>query len=280
MNRITLFQRCVGSTCLSVATVVFASAVFVWGDEPRSVTVGMPARFDELVLPGSELEVRPLEDPSSPIVTRITAAYPHGTAFRYKIVYYGLEPGTFDLKDTLRRKDGSSMADLPSLPVEIQSILPPGQVEPHALGLTASPRLGGYQFGLIVGGIFWLCGLLLIFLAGRARHPALEPSIDRPETIADRLRPILQNAVEGNVTAGEQAELERLLLAFWCEQLRLEKTAMTDALATIREHEEAGALLVQLETWLHRPGTSEEVDIALLLEPYQNLTATPKHQES
>jgi len=55
---------------------------------------------------------------------------------------------------------------------------------------------------------------------------------------------------------------------------------MTDALATIREHEEAGALLVQLETWLHRPGTSEEVDIALLLEPYQNLTATPKHQES
>ena len=56
-------------------------------------TVGMPARIDQLVLPGTELEVRPIDDRLAPIVVRIVNTYPHGSAFRYDIVYYGLEPG-------------------------------------------------------------------------------------------------------------------------------------------------------------------------------------------
>ncbi len=64
-------------------------------------TVGMPARIEQRVLPGSELEVRPIDDRRAPIVLRILGVYPHGTAFRYDFVYYGLDPGTYDLKDLL-----------------------------------------------------------------------------------------------------------------------------------------------------------------------------------
>jgi hypothetical protein len=37
----------------------------------------------------------------------------------------------------------------------------------------------------------------------------------------------------------------------------------------MRQHPEAGALLNQLELWLHRPGTAEQVDLGKLLWPYQ-----------
>ena len=106
---------------------------------PRSATtVGMPARIEQLVLPGSELEAKPIEDRRTPVVLRIVNSYPHGSAFRYDIVYYGLEPGEFDLKDSVRRKDGSPITDVPSIPIKIEPVLPPGQIEPHRLVL--APR--------------------------------------------------------------------------------------------------------------------------------------------
>src|SRR5947209_3251476 len=101
-------------------------------EDRRAATVGMPARIDQVVLPGPELEVRPAEDRKAPVVLRILSTYPHGTAFRYDFVYYGLEPGTFDLKDYLRRKDGAPVGALPPLRVEVRSVLPPGQVLPNA----------------------------------------------------------------------------------------------------------------------------------------------------
>jgi hypothetical protein len=44
-------------------------------------------------------------------------------------------------------------------------------------------------------------------------------------------------------------------------------------MAALRSHPEAGALLGQLELWLHRPGDVGEVNVAELLKPYQNLPA-------
>jgi hypothetical protein len=38
----------------------------------------MPARIDQLVVPGTELEVRPIDDRRAPLVVRIVEAYPHG----------------------------------------------------------------------------------------------------------------------------------------------------------------------------------------------------------
>src|SRR5207248_6148738 len=128
--------------------------------------------IEQVVLPGSELEVKPLDDRKTSIVLRIQDVAPHGTAFRYDFVYYGLEPGTFDLKSYLRRKDGSSAADLPPLPVTIRSVLPPGQVEPNKLELQGSPWLGGYRLALMLGGSAWVVGLAAVGFARRRKAAA------------------------------------------------------------------------------------------------------------
>jgi hypothetical protein len=237
-------------------------------------TVGMPARINQLVLPGTELEVRPIDDRRAPIVVRIVDAYPHGSAFRYDIVYYGLEPGPFDLKSSLRRKDGSSTDDLPPIRVVIEPLLPPGQLEPHRLALAPSPWLGGYRLLMVLGGLAWLGGLVAIVLVGRRKRALSVAAAGHVATLADRLRPLVDSAVAGELSAGQHAELERLLIGYWRRRLNLEQAAPAKLIALLRDHAEAGPLLRRLEDWLHRPaGTAGPVDVAALLKPYQAIAA-------
>src|SRR4051794_25995117 len=121
MRRPTRTRMPAATSLLGVALLLPGAAR---AEDRRQTTVGMPARIDQVVLPGPELEARPLDDPRGPVVLRVVDTYPHGTAFRYDLVYYALEPGTFDLKDYLRRKDGSSTAGLPSLKVTVDPLLP------------------------------------------------------------------------------------------------------------------------------------------------------------
>src|SRR5262249_26357263 len=136
-------------------------------EDRRDTTVGMAARIDQVVLPGPELEVIPLDDRAKPVVVRILRAQPHGTAFRYDLTYYVLEPGTFNLTDYLRRKDGTPAKDVPPLRVTGRALLPPGQVLPNALVPERTPFLGGYVMLLIVAGVLWFAGLVAILFVGR-----------------------------------------------------------------------------------------------------------------
>ncbi len=240
-------------------------------DELGGAVVGMPARIEQLVLPGPELEVKPLDDRRKPIVLRIIKTYPHGTAFRYDLTYYGLEAGDFDLRDYLRRKNGTSAGDLPALKVTIHSTLPAGQVLPSDLELQPSPALGGYRLLLIAGGVLWVLGLLALLFVRRRKKAVARDAV--PVTLADRLRPLVEGAVAGKLTLAQQADLERMLLAYWRTQLHLEKARPAEAFATLRRHPEAGPLLESLEAWLHRPGDPGQVDLAALLRPYQNVRA-------
>jgi hypothetical protein len=235
-------------------------------------TVGMSGKIEQVVVPGSELEVKPLEDRRAPFVLRIAAVYPHGTAFRYDLVFYGLEPGRYDLRDYLRRKDRSATGDLPPIPVQVDPLLPPGQVEPHALALERAPWLGGYRLILAVGGSLWVAGLAAILLLGRRKPSDAQAGADRPLDLADRLRPLVDAALSGTLDKGRHAELERLLYGYWRKRLRLERAGPAAAIRQMRDHPEAGALLRKLEEWLHKPGgTRERVDVEPLLRPYQGL---------
>jgi hypothetical protein len=249
---------------------------------PRSQsTVGMPARIDQLVLPGGELEAKPIEDRRAAVVLRIVDAYPHGSAFRYDIVYYGLEPGRYDLKDYLRRKDGSPARDLPSIPVAVEPALPPDRIEPHRVAIDPSPFLGGYRELVLVGGLVWAAGLIVILLVGRRKRVKASAQASRPATLADRLRPLVDAAMTGNLTAGQHAELERLLIGYWRRRLKLEHAAPAECMAALRDHAEAGPLLHRLEDWLHRPaGTAEPVDVAALLQPYRAIPADEPEETS
>jgi hypothetical protein len=248
---------------------------------PRSTsTVGMPAKLEQLVLPGPELEVKPLEDRRAPVVVRITGVYPHGTAFRYDLVYYALEPGTYDLKNFLRRKDGAAVGDVPTIPVRVDPVLPPGQIEPNALALANSPSLGGYRLLLAFGGSLWCAGLAAILLLGRHKKSQAEAEAGRPVTLADRLRPLVDAALAGTLSEGQHAELERLLIGYWRKRLKLEHVSPAEAIRLMRQHEEAGALLRNLEEWLHKPGAkAEAAEIAALLRPYQELKPESPDEE-
>ena len=275
INHRNLPKRVKYRTLAAAIVLLTAFGPFVIADEPQTPQskVGLTARMSDVILPGTELEARPWDDRTMPLVLRIEATYPHGDAFRYDFAYFGLEAGNYSLKDYLRRKDGSSTDDLPALPVAIVGVLPAGHVPPHELAETEIPELGGYRRLMIAAVIVWVLGLVAILFARRRHQLAKAAAIERPRTLAERLRPIVEEAVSGRLAPERRAELERLLMTYWRRRLNLADLKASDAMLRLREHEEAGAVLRQLELWLHHPTARESVDVAALLRPYQDLPA-------
>ncbi len=241
---------------------------------PTHRSIGVPGHLHGVVLPGSEFEAV-AGTPTSKIVVRVEAVQPHGTAHRYDLEFVGLEAGSFDLGPFLRRKDRTDNGALPPLPVVIDTILPAGQVEPNTLPSRPAPRLGGYRTALWLAGGAWVVGLLLILFVGRRRR-AIAVAAAPPPTLAERLRPLVGDAIAGRLPDARRHELELLLLGFWRHRLGLEQTPARDAIAQLRAHAEAGALLRELERWLHAPPADRApVDVAALLRPYEHLPAEP-----
>ena len=119
-----------------------------------------------------------------------------------------------------------------------------------------------------------LWGLVLIplWLIGRRRTAPLPvTAAAHAPTLADRLRPLIEQAAAGQLSRDGQAQLERLLLTHWRQRLNLENEDMAEAIRRLRADAEGGALLRELENWLHRPPGSVKVDVNKLLEPYRNL---------
>jgi len=77
----------------------------------------------------------------------------------------------------------------------------------------------------------------------------------------------------GRSTPEELAWLERCLLAWWRRKLGIDPQTMQQGTESLRQHAQAGPLLQQLELWLHRPGSRDQVDVATLLEPYRHVQA-------
>jgi len=232
-------------------------------------TVGMEGRR-EVTLPGALLEARPVDEKSL-IILRVANTFPHGTLTRYDLRYIGVEPGKYDLRDYLRRQDGSPLGDLPPLPVEIAGLLP----VPHTGELIERPPgvvglFGGYRNVLIAAGVIWAVGLLAFWVIGRRRRErTVATASEQPPTLAERLRPLVEQAATGQLSVEGKAQLERLLLTHWRERLELGDLGQAEAIARLRQHPEAGALLAALENWLHRPPGVARVDLNALLAPYR-----------
>lgn len=235
--------------------------------------VGMQVAIDGLVLPGTELEPVPVSD-EIPVIIRIDDVAPHGTDLRYDLVCSGLEPGRFDLREFLRRKDGSTTDDLPELVFQVNSLLPAGQIEPHGLEASRLPWLGGYRSLMIMGALLW-SALLIWLVWPRKPKPVVEMHADKPpESLADRLRPLVTDAMSGQLPPAKLAELERALVQYWKRRLQIDEPSPARSIARLRVHPDAGPLIGQLETWLHRPAGNEQVDINELLEPYRDVSAS------
>ncbi len=236
----------------------------------RQVSVGVSGHIEQLVLPGPQLSVRPI-DSDAPLVVRIVQTYPHGTDFRYDIEYYGLEPGTYNLMDALQQADGTAAVG-PPVEVTIQAVLPPGQILPHAPEAVGLPGLGGYHMWMTLLAVVWVGGLVAILFWRRGGKARAVESSQRPLTLAERLRPLLEQAMSGELPQARHAQLEMTLVAWWRRRLDVDGLPAEEALAHLREHEEAGPLLLQLESWLHQPPDRRaQTDLATLLRPYESL---------
>ncbi|MCP3691625.1 MAG: hypothetical protein GY917_05495 [Planctomycetaceae bacterium] len=222
------------------------------------------------------LEPKPIRQDTE-IIVRINAIRPHGSSFRYDLSYCGLEAGEFHLSHYLQRKDGTSTEDLPILPVRFDGALPADRLRPNKPLAGDLPRIGGYRKLLIAAGVIWvLSPLVFLLLRNRKRQPGIA-SLPGPQTIADRMRPLLQAARDGRLDTSGQAELERSLIGFWRERLNLHGESPATALAKIRQHKDGAILLEHLERWLHKPNPQSPVDLDSLLEPYRQ--AMSKAQE-
>ena len=221
---------------------------------------------------------RPMDD-RTPLILRLDRVRPadHGR-FTYSFHYISFEPGSYRLADYLMHPDGTPATDLGETPIEIKSILPPSfQGELNPFSPTPFPAFGGYR--KLLGGlaVLWLCGLPALIWLGRKKKAVIveEPVIATP-SYAERIRPFVEAAAAGTLTASGQAELERLLTGYWREKVAGPEQRMTESLAALKKHPEAGSLLRALERWLHQPGGVPKSEIESLLEPYRNAMSVSK----
>lgn len=137
------------------------------------------------------------------------------------------------------------------------------------------PRLGGYRAMLVAAAMAWVVGLAGWWLTRRKSGAGTTGVVvRREETLEERLRPLVDLAVRRELGLEGQARLERLLLGHWRRRLGWEGLPMDEALRRLRGHEEAGALIRALESWLHRPEGGTTVDVAALLAPYRDVMAS------
>jgi len=266
------------ATALAPAMGRAAAAATTPATTPAAATgVGMTGTLNDLLLPGPALRVKPDPEGRSPVVVRLTAVRPHGTAgHRYDIHWFAYEPGPHNLTAFLEPADGTAAGALPPVMVTADSILPPGPPQPLPDFQAPLPSLGGYRTTLIVGGSLWLAGLIAL-ARWRRKRPAPAPPPATPEPpLADRLRLLLDAAQSGTLDAGDRARLERLVLGFWRERLELTHLPAAEAVRQLRDHPEAGSLLRQVEEWLHSGRSrSRSSDVAALLAPYISAPSPP-----
>ena len=227
-----------------------------------------------VILSGDQLEAAPVGDKSK-IIVRVHDILPHGTDKRYDLRYFGFVPGEYDLAKFLRNANGTVPTNLPPITVRIRSILPEDHdgklIEDETGGLSLP---GSYTAWLIGLGVVWFIAAWPLFLLGRKKKTPLgQADDDDAPDLAERLRPLVEQAANGTLDTDGRARLERMIFSHWRERLDLpEDGGVAELHHQLKEHDEAGPLLRGLEDWLHRPPGTTTVDIPALLEPYRRPT--------
>lgn len=245
----------------------------------KTTSVGQIGRLEQIVFPGPLLEAVPF-DPDAELVLRIAQTYPHGSAWRYDFEYRAQEPGIYNLVEYLRRVDGSSVEALTPIYVKVDSVLPPGQIVPNELENKDLPWLGGYQMLAIVAVIIWMIVMLMIIFGWRKKSPE-EIARQKPKTLADYLLPRITAAKNGELDSRGFAELERMLTAYWKQQLNLEGHSAIETMQCIKADEQAGPIFKKMEIWLHSPDADQSTSLNELLAPYEHVELSEiKHAQT
>lgn len=220
-------------------------------------------------LPGTLLQAKPVE-PSAVLLVRVADSHPRGALIEYDLRYIGLVPGAYDLSTNLVRVDGSAAPPVPVVMVRVLGLLPPKHSGDLVLpGDGFTKWFGGYRRFIAGLAVLWFLALIAFLWVGkRSRVAVVNPVAVSPPTLAERLRPLVAQAAAGQLPTEGRAQLERMLLNHWRSQLGIEALPMAEAIARVRAHPEAGELWRALETWLHRPPGTAQVNVEQMLAPY------------
>ncbi len=247
---------------------IFLSAGLAMAAAPTQ-RVGQPLVITDVYIPGGEAEPAPRRDREPPLVVRLTDVKPAQDGFRYDFEVQGLDPGKYDLATFLVPSDPAVPPRFPQIPLEITATLP-GVVMPVIPAPRAPQGLGGYRTMAVTAGALWLAGLagILFWMRKRAAITAEAPL---PPSLAERMRPLLDQAAAGRLAPDGRATLERMILGYW--RTRLPDTAGLPASAVmsdLRRHPQASPLVLALERWLHSPQTDvSQGEIDKLLSTYR-----------
>lgn len=230
-----------------------------------------------LELPRPDYRTRPLDDRTEVIVRIESVQASSNGQHRYNLCYMGLEPGAYSLADYLIRPDGSRPDELAGVRLPVRSTLPDnhdGQLTAHVP--PPFPFIGGYRAFLVFLGLLWAGGVAAFARSYRRKPVVTTPVRTTAEpSLAERMRPLVEDAARGTLSTEGKAQLERLLMGYWREKLNLPNLRMADALALLKQHAEAGQLLRALERWLHQRTSASLEEVGGLLEPYRHPLAPP-----
>ncbi|MBC23483.1 MAG: hypothetical protein CMJ32_06150 [Phycisphaerae bacterium] len=227
-----------------------------------------------IVHDGPLIEVAPMEE-DFPVLIRIDRIRELEQGREYTIKYFALLPGEYDIA-TMLQYGVDRPAEIDPIRVTIVSLLP----EDHGgelLEIEKAPFISSNWFWVLVGSIAfaWLVPPIVALVRRSEQHEEPIPVELPPQSLADQIEPLVLAAMEDRITLAEQARLEMLLLSYWRGQLHLEDVDHDEAITRIRQHPEAGRLLITVETWLHSnvPEGVRKQELDEVLAPYRDIKA-------
>lgn len=273
-----MILRLLTGLLLTAFVFVLPGHVALQAQDPLSQSsVGIEGHF-HFKWSGEALEVAPIPE-DSPVLVRIAAVTmdtQNNNQANYDIRWLALLPGDHDLSVFFRHGENRP-ADLPAMMVNADSLLGSDH-EGNLANLpgTLSPVIDFPAWVLWAVAGFWLVLPLIILIVLRwMRPPPPPPVVEVVLTIADKLRPYVDQALAGDLNSEGKAALERLLLAFWRDDLNLGSFRHAEALQAMRRHEVAGELIVTIEHWLHsgKETNADTEEVEKLLQPYKSMAA-------
>lgn len=226
---------------------------------------------------GPTLRAKVQRETDSPLVVRVQRSL---TPSQYEARFIGNIAGEFDLRDWLEHTDGSPMDRAQPMLVQIISTLPKDprsdlfEVDGFQPGFA-----GGYRLVMILLALVWLAVPLVVIVRRILAKPqihAVEVVIP-PPTLAEKLRPLIAAAAQGELCTSDKARLELLLLHYWRREAQLPGADMAHSIQQLRSHPQAGPMISALEKWLHSAEASsnpESIERVLqLLSPFEAVPA-------
>ena len=243
----------------ALAAVLVAAALWWYSQRPAPVTIGVEGRYT-LVAASPNLTAVPYTHGDA-LAVRIAGSQRIGDQTRYDLRYMAFGPGEQDLARYLLDAHGKPI-ELPGLIVSVDALLP-DDYSGILYDTPATPINLHSRYRLLMGMLWGLWGLSLIPLALMGRkHRVKRVQAAPPPSIAERLRQLLQTAEHQGLSVEEQADLEKLLLAYWAERLKIPAQRLADTLEELRHHPEAAGQVQSVERWLHGKQTPVNGEIA------------------